>query len=213
VTVWSHVKAHVHRLWETQAVRVVLATACLVAAGVAVVALIAGNPSSEEEPVELPPPRETIDPLPPLPRGWTTTTNAVGGFALGVPPGWSVKPSGDQTTMRSPTSSVVVRVTADRTDAALNVALDDYVETLLSELGGEGQADAPLTAEQAGYEQASAVGTDDEGRRLEVIVVRRPELAAFPVLVASDDAVKAAQLDPVVARLVGSLRGRPAISS
>ena len=40
--------------------------------------------------------------------------------------------------------------------------------------------------------------------------MRRPELAAYPVLVASGAKVKARELDPIVETIVASLRGRPA---
>ncbi len=43
----------------------------------------------------------------------------------------------------------------------------------------------------------------------EVIVVRRPELAAYPMLVARNAKVKAGQLDPIVETIVASVRGRP----
>jgi hypothetical protein len=191
--------------------RVALATACLAIAALAVIALIQGE-TAEEDAVQLAPPPETADPLPELPPGWSTTANAAGGFAVGVPPGWSVKSAGEETTMKAPDSSVVVRVTADRTETAVNARLDDYVESLLAKLGGTGDPNARTVTSQAGYEQASATAIGSDGKRLEVVVVRRLELAAFPILVASDDAVKPAELDPLVTELVGSLRGRPATS-
>ena len=42
-----------------------------------------------------------------------------------------------------------------------------------------------------------------------MIVVRRPELAAYPMLVARNAKVKAGELDPIVDVIVASLRGRP----
>jgi hypothetical protein len=192
--------------------RLALATACLAIAAVAVISLIQGE-EGEEASVRVAPPPETADPLPELPRGWSAETNAVGGFALGVPPGWSAKSAGEQTTLRSPGSSVVARVTADRTEAAVNARLEEYAEGLLEELGGPDEAAVELMRAPAGYERAAASGEGPGGRRLDVFVVRRPELAAFPILVASDRAVKRAELDPIEAVLVGSLRGRPAISN
>ncbi|MGZ5310686.1 MAG: hypothetical protein ACXWZK_03050 [Solirubrobacterales bacterium] len=192
--------------------RLALATACLAIAAVAVISLIQGE-EEEGASVRVAPPPETADPLPELPRGWSAETNAAGGFALGVPPGWSAKSAGEQTTLRSPGSSVVARVTADRTEAAVNAGLDEYAEGLLEELGGPDEAEAETMSAPAGYERSTASGEGPGGRRLDVFVVRRPELAAFPILVASDRAVKRAKLDPIVAELVGSLRGRPAISS
>lgn len=192
--------------------RAVLATACLAIAAVAVISLIQGE-EEEDAVVRLAPPPETADPLPELPPGWSAETNKAGGFALGVPPGWSAKSAGEQMTLRSPGSAVVARVTADRTEAAVSAELDEYAERLLEELGGPDDAEAETTGAQFGYERARASGRGPGGKRLDVFVVRRPELAAFPILVASDRAVKRAELDPIEAELVGSLRGRPAMSS
>ena len=167
----------------------------------------------------LAPPPETADPLLELPRGWTKTANGAGGFALGVPPGWSAKAAGAKTTMKSPGSGVVVSVTADRTDEALDTELDAYATGIAERLAEGG---APVAAETPktlgpGYEAAAvtvpaAAGSGGRGPRLRVMVVRRPELAAYPILVASNSAVKPGELDPIVSKLVVSLRGRPVTS-
>lgn len=174
---------------------------------------------SDEDPApEIEPPPETADLVPPLPRGWTTTSNAEGGFSLGVPPDWSAKNSAATATLRSPGSAVVVRVTADRSQGAINSDLGDFATILLENLGAEASEPAQTGAASGlkpgpGYEVASATGvgpaTDGSRERLEVVVVRRPELAAFPLLIASAMSVKAAELDPIVGRLVSSIRGRP----
>ena len=178
--------------------------------------------SAETESLASPP--ETADPLPRLPRGWTRTANGAGGFALGVPPGWSAKEAGARTTLRAPGSAVVVRITADRTDEALDAELEEFAARIAERLAGGGVAEpvapAPKPVSPApkpgegGYESAAVVfdrvgPPRGRGQRLEVVVVRRSQLAAYPVLIASDESVKPAQLDPIVNRLIGSLRGRP----
>jgi len=166
---------------------------------------------------------EVADPLPELPPRWTKSANLAGGFALGVPPGWTEKRAGARTTLRSPGSAVVVAVTADRTGEALEEDLGEFAAGILERLepGAEIRPVAdPPGIDAPGYETAAAEAIDTAvpeagpgvaGRkRLQVVVVRRTDLAAYPVLVASDAAVKRAELDPIVARIVRSIRGRPA---
>jgi hypothetical protein len=197
-------------------VRVAVATALIVIVAVAVVAIVRSDSDDEESTPEQPPPAETADPLPSLPSGWGKAASAGGGFALGVPPGWSEKSAGESVTLKSPGSTVVIRVTADRSAEALDSSLDEYATSLLEELGAsKSPASADSFEPVSGYELASVTGRQPaaeggtKGDRLEVVVVRRPELASFPVLVASDAGVKAAELEPIVARVVASLRGRP----
>jgi hypothetical protein len=165
------------------------------------------------------PPAETADPIPRLPPGWTKSMNAAGGFALGVPPGWNDQRDGAKTTLRSPRSSVVAAVTADRSEDALDQDLDAYALGIAERLepGAEQRPLRPLPrSDDPDYETAGAVvidipaGAGGGAKRLEVIVVRRRDLAAYPLLIASDAAVKRAELDPLTAKLVRSLRGRPA---
>jgi hypothetical protein len=102
---------------------------------------------------------------------------------------------------------VVVSVTADRTPDAVEAALEDYALEIASGLGGGEAAEADAPEPGLGYEAAAATAGATE-----VIVVRRPELAAYPMLVARGAKVKAGQLDPIVETIVASLRGRPVAS-
>ena len=200
---------------------VLIATAVAVAAfgGLAIWQLSDDEDGGPEGPT---PPPEVADPLPKLPPRWTKTVNRAGGFALGAPPGWSRKNSAARTTLRSPGSIVVVAVTADRTDEALTADLDEFAAGVLERIepGAEQRPLTDVPAPAPGYETAGAVAIDEAtngqggravvGRkRLEAIVVRRTALATYPILVASDASVKRAQLDPLVRRIVRTLRGRP----
>jgi hypothetical protein len=165
----------------------------VIAAGAIAVTVLAAlgiwqvsNDNVEDAPPLAPPP-ETADPLPELPRGWSKAANGEAGFAVGVPPGWSVKTAAGRTTLKSPGSAAVVAITADRSEAAINTDLQ-------------------------GYAVSTAAGNKD-GQGIEAIVVRRPELAAYPVLVVSGPGVKAAELEPIVNRIVSTLRGRPDVPS
>ena len=168
---------------------------------------------------------ETADPLPKLPRGWTSTVNEAGGYAVGVPPGWSEKQSAAKTTLRSPGSAVVASVTADRSNEALEANLAEYSAGIAMEVAPgviSRPIDKPPVPDLAGYESAGVTVLDGDapppvrgqgvaatGQRLQVVVVRRIGLAAYPVLVAGSAAIKPRQLDPVANELVRSLRGRP----
>lgn len=188
--------------------------------GLAIWQLSDDDDESPERPAAAP---ETAEPLPPLPPRWTKAANAAGGFALGVPPGWSEKESGARTTLRSPGSSVVVAITADRSDEALATDLGEFAGGVLERLapGAEQRPLAEVAPAAPGYEGAGAVAIDEGAtgpgrtsaagrKRLEAIVVRRTGLAAYPILIASASTVKPAALDPLVSRIVRSLRGRPA---
>jgi hypothetical protein len=197
-------------------VRVALAIAGIAIVGVVVVAIVRsdsddGDESAPEQPASV----ETADPLPPLPARWGKAANAEAGFALGVPPAWSQKSSGQTVTLKSPGSTAVIRVTGDRSPDAIDSNLDEYAAELLAGLGASGPPAPVGGLEPAeGYELASVSGMGaSQGvarERLQVVVVRRPQLAAFPILIASDAGVKPVELDPLVARVVSSLRGRPA---
>src|SRR5688572_4847561 len=107
-----------------------VAIACI--AGLAIWQLSDDDTDSETEAPEAP--VETLDPLPKLPRGWTETVNPAGGFALGAPPGWSTESQVAETTLTAPRSPVVIRVTADRTDEAIEADLGEYAEGIAAGL-------------------------------------------------------------------------------
>jgi hypothetical protein len=200
--------------------RVVMIAAAVAIAGLGGVAVwLLSDDEDGSDATEPAPPAETADPIPRLPAGWTKSVNAAGGFALGVPPGWSEQSDRAKTTLRSPGSSVVVAITADRSEDALDQDLDAYALGIAERLepGAQQRPLRPLPrSDDPAYETAGAVVIDapasDTGgaKRLEVIIVRRRDLAAYPLLIASDAAVERAELDPVTAKLVRSLRGRPA---
>lgn len=190
-----------------------IATACL--AGLALWQL--GTEEERATPTEAERtavPTETAERLPKLPRGWTTTANGQGGFALGVPPGWSARNAAARTTLTAPDRSVVVRVTADRTDEALDAELGAFVRQVAEaiEPGAPVRAISPPPAAAPGYEVAGVSVRRGRGGRqgvLEVFVVRRTGLASYPILVAGGRGVMRSELDPIARRIVGSLRGRP----
>lgn len=199
--------------------RVAVLGGAIAIVAISVAALIGVGPSDDDEAAPLAPPPETADPLPQLPAGWTASENDAIGVAVGVPPGWTSKSTDAKTTLRSPGSTVVVSVTADRSGEALQADLTDYALRIAEDLQGETAVSIdPNDTEQPGggpgYEVASvtANATRTGGgaeRTLQVVVVRRPELAAYPMLIASGPNVDPAELRPIVNEIVASLRGRP----
>lgn len=200
----------------TTRVRLLLAATAITAIVVAAISIDRSGEGGDGE--ELTPPPETVDAAPKLPRGWIPAVNQEGGFSVAVPPGWSQQSSGNAMTLTAPSSAVVVRVTTDRSREALLADLPVYAEGIAARLEPEGVPEPiadPPGIDDPSYEVAAATVTSppsggQQNRRLEVFVVRRAELAVYPVLVASDARVKQAALDPVTRRLVRSLRGRPA---
>ena len=199
-----------------RAAMIIAAIALVCFAGIGIWQLSEDGSDSGSSSEETAAPRETTDPLPPLPRGWTGTVNAAGGFAFGLPPGWSEESVLAKSTVRSPGSAVVVSITADRTNEAVEADLADYATGVAQGLEPD-SAPAPLPEapkpREAGYESAGVIaprdGSSGSGGQLRVIVVRRIGIAAYPILIASGRGVKQAELEPIVDRLVRSLRGRP----
>ena len=81
---------------------------------------------------------------------------------------------------------MVVSVSADRTPDAVDAGLEDYALEIAEGLDGGEATGARAPRPAVGYEAAAATSGDTE-----VIVVRRPELVAYPMLVAKNAKVKA----------------------
>jgi hypothetical protein len=191
-------------------VRVVIAIGALAVTVLAGLGIWTVTSDNDEDAPELAPPPEIADPLPALPRGWTKAANGTAGFTVGVPPGWPVKTVGGKTTFKSPGSTVVVAITADRSEAAIEADLQEYAIEVAQGIGASIAAAVPEPPKAGGpgYESAAAEGMDED-RRVEAIVVRRPELAAYPIVVVSGAGVKPAELEPIVNRIVSTVRGQP----
>lgn len=179
---------------------------------ISLLALLADSGEEDEQP-RLAPPPETADPVPDLPRGWTVGRNGALGVAFGVPPGWTSANSNLETSISSPRRkgdrpAVVISISADRSRDAIEIDLEDYALEVAKSLG---EAEPRETPEPGpGYEAAAAQSRT--GNRSQVIIVRRPELAAYPMLISRAKGVKDSALEPFVEEIVASLRGRPVSS-
>jgi hypothetical protein len=159
-------------------------------------------------------PMETVDPPASLQRGWSTYVGRVGGFTVGVPPGWTIEQQGTSTVLRSPDKLAAISITADRTDAALSVPLESFATSAAKGLSGFEQLTVGAVTPYADHYDGVAVAANGRLKatgvlqRLKLVVLRRDNLAAFPVL-ATENARKRSPFESQVDAVVRSLRGRP----
>ena len=174
-----------------------------------------------------PPPIETADRPADLPKGWNTVTNQAAGFTVGLPPDWEEQPQegGKGTILSSPDRLSAVTISADRSAGALGLEPGEFAtrtaEALARADAGRGglQEDiaelrSPRTLDHpydaavvAGTGTSTAAGTPE---RIEVAVLRRPELAVYVIVARSIAEAQSEFVDPdTVARIFASLRGTP----
>ncbi len=181
---------------------------------------VPGHASKPDQP-------ETVDSPAKLPDGWKTVVNKQAGFSIGLPPGWSVKPTeGAQgSVLSSPDELIAMTITADRTSGALELPLEDFATRTAQALGSDVVGDdrfnnlfvtkpAPFRMPD-GYEAAAVRASGRAARTgldelIFVVVVRRPGDAAY-VVVSRENAEHPSKLssrddDKAIIR---SIRGRP----
>ena len=163
----------------------------------------------QEDPPELAPPPEIADPLPALPRGWTKAANGTAGFAVGVPPGWPVKTVGGKTTFKSPGSSVVVAITADRSEAAVEADLQEYALEVAQGIGASTAAAVPEPPKAGGarlrVRRGRGHGRGAGGsRRSSCAGPSSPPIRSWS---SAAPGSSRRQLDPIVNRIVGDPAG------
>ena len=168
---------------------------------------------------------EDADPLPRRPAGWGREVNDEAGFAIGVPPGWTARPSpqGQGSVLVSPEELAVISITADRTSGALELPLGEFArrtaEALGSDAAGAGRFRG-LEVERPGrFDHAydavavAARGTPRGGEpeRVLVVVVRRAGHATYVAIGRRNATEDSQYADPeTLERAIASLRGRPA---
>jgi hypothetical protein len=159
-------------------------------------------------------PAETVDEAPELPKRWTRLVSRAGGFSVGVPPGWKARNRGGTALLRPKDRLVVVSITADRSAEALGAGLDDYAEETAKRLPGlrnlRLKPAGPFEGARYPGFAVRGTGTAKGGvrERLLVVVMRRPELAAYVALVASN-ARAPARRERQAKRILRTLTGRP----
>ena len=168
-------------------------------------------------------PAETVDALPPLPRGWTPEINFEGGFEIGLPPGWSADNDGVRSVYSSPDDLIAVTVSADRTPGALALPIDEFALRTSEALGGETQGpqryEDLVVGQAVPFEHeydASAVrskgvpaGSGVPEKAL-VAVIKRDDHAVYVVIVRENATTSSRFADrDTIKAMIRSLRGRP----
>jgi hypothetical protein len=181
-------------------------------------ALLLGGCDAGEKDEPAPRPVETADPLPKLPREWRPHANRRAGFAIGVPPRWSVRDRRRSSLFRSPDRLVAVSVSVDRSEGGLALPVDEFAARVADALPDlkRLEVDKPRPF-HARYEAAgvSATGTAAKGdvrQKLLVVVERREGFATYTVVVARNAKRGAKEYRDELRRMLRSLRGRPASS-
>jgi hypothetical protein len=169
-----------------------------------------------EEPAPEPRPVESIHPVPDLPAGWRPYANAAGGYAFGLPRGWTTREHGPVTDVRSFDRLAAITINADRTNEALAIAPDAFAPRALASAPGFRRPLEPGDPRSVDhrYEAArvSAGGASAEtGIDLDasMTVLRRDELAVLTALIVSRASPKAAPSRRLAERVVETLRTRP----
>lgn len=204
---------------DFRAVRPIEAKAPALIAALLVAAAPAGcgdRGGDAEEALPPAPAKETADPLPDLPKGWSKEVNHDAGFAFGLPPGWTATEREGPSLVRSPDRLVAVSLTADRTDNALGPAFDQYtsataadLERVFSDLDpGRPQPYShhyrALAVEASGRARESGVRQD-----LLLVTLRRSKLAAFTALAAVNAKRQPKEHMRQAERIISTIRGRP----
>jgi hypothetical protein len=177
------------------------------------VALAGCDVGEKDEPP--PAPVEKADPLPKLPDGWSRHANRKLGFAIGVPPHWSVNDRRRSSLFRSADRLVAVSVSADRTEGGLAVPIDEFAERVTKALPDLRDLKAMRPrAFRARYDAAAVTATaKSKGgvpQRLLVVVERREPFATYTAVVAANAKQGAGAHRDEVLRMLRSLRGRRA---
>lgn len=190
-----------------------------VAAVVAAIA-IAGcgdsdDPAATTRPAPAPTAEETVDHLPKLPREWRRELNPQGGYAFGLPRGWSHRTRGASSLIRSYDHLAAISIVVDRSAAAFEVPLQKFASETAGALPSYpgGLRDLRTRRFRHPYEgvEVRARGTARGGvaQEVAVIALRRDSGATFTaVLAASVKPVAEASLR-LARDVVATLRSRP----
>ena len=194
----------------------VYASRLIVAALLLVVLAATGCGGDDDEPREPSRPVETAQAVPDLPPGWVVHRNLAAGFGFGLPPLWRAREEGTRTTIRSPFRLVVMRISADRTNEALEVGLEEFATRVLSIASGyeeplEPSSPRPFEHRYEGAQVEASGNAEDGGVRQDVrlIALRRDELVTLTVVISSNAQRAAATERRQALEIVDTLRTRP----
>jgi hypothetical protein len=174
--------------------------------------------SSDDGPPPAAPPPETAQKLPKLPPGWKVHRDRSIGFAIGVPPGWSLDSHGGKVLIRSPDHLAAVTLAVDRNGDALELPAAQFATRALAAIPGFRSQLVPSKPKPFGGTplkavQTTATGSTKPGRvpeRATLIVLRRDRIVNYTVAVLENRQRAASKLDRAYAlRMVKTLRDEP----
>ena len=151
------------------------------------------------------------------PRGWRVLRNERAGFTLSVPRTWAARTRGPATLIRSDDQLVSITVAADRTTTERRRSPASFArETIESLPGFRGRLRGGTRRVRGSPYRTARV--DARGRvrdsrvpqRITAAVYQRPGLVTYAVLVFRNAEVRPRFNDPVVERLLRSLRAQAA---
>jgi len=180
--------------------------------------LIAGCGSDSDETEHAEPERaeETLDKLPELERGYEEFVNSDVGVAIGRPPGWKAQARGALTTLTAPDELVLVSISINRTDDALDLDPDDFADQTAAAL--EGFKDPVMTAEPKEFEHRyegaevrgkGVVRNTGVGQTVQVIVLEREDVAVVTAVVFANSERNTSAAAKQALEAIESLRSRP----
>jgi hypothetical protein len=148
--------------------------------------------------------------------GWRTVRNPEAGFTLSVPRRWSARTKGPATLIRSDDRLVSATVAADRGADGREAPAERYArETIESLPGFEGSIETAgrrvrgSPYPNAVVEARGSVRTSRVPQRITIAAFRRPGRVTYTVLVFRNASVRPRFNDPVVNRVLSSLRAQP----
>ena len=175
-----------------------------------------------DETTTSPPPTETAQKLPKLPKGWHAHRDLSIGYAIGKPPGWQVTRSRtagvNAALTRSPDHLLAVTLVATRDPEALSVPLEQFATTALAALPGfktqlKPSTPRPFPGTPLDAVQSVATGiTKARGikERAMLLVLRRDDIVNYTVAIVENARHGYSAKDRAVAlRMMRTLRDQP----
>jgi hypothetical protein len=174
-----------------------------------------GDDDDVEPPAPDPSEEPTDKPAKP-PKGWRTVGNPRAGFTMSVPRTWPARRKAQATLVRSDDHLVSVTVAADRTVDGRELPPRRFARATIRSLPGfrgRVSAGAPQVRKSpyksARVDARGRVRTSRIPQRITAAAFQRPGRVTYIVLVFRNARVKPRFNEPVVRRMLRSLRGQP----
>ncbi len=182
------------------------------------VAAFAAGCGSADDPAapQIYPVREATDPLPRLPRGFEPYLSFSRGLHFARPPGWRVRERSRSIELRAPDGLVVLSLSVDRTDEALQEDLKTFPGRVFSVLSGyAGRLDpSEPRAFRHAYEAFAVEGHGVAAKNgleqnLRVIALRHDGVAVITAVLAENAKLTTRSEARDALEILASMRTRP----